>query len=116
MSGSFPGYGDAVRLLWQTSRPLTFAVAIYAIASAVLPNVVLIAAGHLVGDIPAAARGGLSSPAGHHMIAALAVTGSGCALRTSAAAGLPALFIDNSLLSAASCQQAHRRWWIRQAA
>jgi len=74
-SRSFPGYGDAVRLLWETSRPLTFAVTLYAVASAVLPNVVLIAAGHLVGDIPAAARGGLSSPAGHHMIAALAVTG-----------------------------------------
>jgi ATP-binding cassette subfamily B protein len=80
MSGSFPGYGDAVRLLWQTSRPLTLAVALYAIASAVLPNVVLIAAGHLVGDIPAAARGGLSSPAGHHMIAALAVTGAAYAV------------------------------------
>ena len=76
MSRSFPGYGEAVRLLWQTSRPLTLAVALYAIASAVLPNVVLIAAGHLVGDIPAAARDGLSSPAGHHMIAALAVTGA----------------------------------------
>jgi beta-phosphoglucomutase-like phosphatase (HAD superfamily) len=48
--------------------------------------------------------------------AALAVTGSGCALRTSAAAGLPAVFVDNRELSAASCQQAHRRWWIRQAA
>lgn len=47
---------------------------------------------------------------------ALAVTGSGCALRTSAAAGLPAVFVDNRELSAASCQQAHRRWWIRQAA
>jgi beta-phosphoglucomutase-like phosphatase (HAD superfamily) len=48
--------------------------------------------------------------------AALAVTGSGCALRTAAAAGLPAVFVDNRDLSAASCQQAHRRWWIRQAA
>jgi hypothetical protein len=48
--------------------------------------------------------------------AALAVTGSDCALRISAAAGLPAVFVDNSLLSATSCQQAHRRWWIRQAA
>jgi ATP-binding cassette subfamily B protein len=74
-SRSFPGYGDAVRLLWETSRPLTYAVTLYAVASAVLPNVVLIAAGHLVGDIPAAAHGGLSSQAGHHMIAALAVTG-----------------------------------------
>jgi beta-phosphoglucomutase-like phosphatase (HAD superfamily) len=48
--------------------------------------------------------------------AALAVTGSECALRTSAAAGLPAVFVDNRELSATSCQQAHRRWWIRQAA
>jgi beta-phosphoglucomutase-like phosphatase (HAD superfamily) len=48
--------------------------------------------------------------------AALAVAGSGCALRTSAAAGLPAVFVDGSQLSADSCQRAHRRWWIRQAA
>ena len=47
--------------------------------------------------------------------AALAVAGSTCALRTSVAAGLPAVFVDSSQLSAASCQQAHRRWWIRQA-
>jgi ATP-binding cassette, subfamily B, bacterial len=72
---SSPGYGDTVRFLWETSRPLTFAVTLFAVASAILPNVVLIAAGHLVGDIPAAAREGLSSPAGRHMIAALAVTG-----------------------------------------
>jgi beta-phosphoglucomutase-like phosphatase (HAD superfamily) len=48
--------------------------------------------------------------------AALAVNGSGCALRASAGAGLPAVFVDKSQVSAASCQQAHRRWWIRQAA
>ena len=47
---------------------------------------------------------------------ALPVTGSTCALRTSIDAGLPAVFVDSSQLSAASCQQAHRRWWIRQAA
>jgi ATP-binding cassette subfamily B protein len=51
-------------------------VAGYVIASAVLPNLVLIAAGHLVGDIPAATRGGLSSTAGHRLIEALAVTGA----------------------------------------
>ncbi len=72
---SGPGYGAAVRLLWETSRPLSAAVALYALASAVLPNVVLIAAGRLVGDIPAATRDGLGSPAGHRMIAALTVTG-----------------------------------------
>jgi ATP-binding cassette, subfamily B, bacterial len=70
-----PGYGAAVRLLWESSRPLSFAVGGYVIASAVLPNLVLIAAGHLVGDIPAATRGGLSSTAGHRMIEALAITG-----------------------------------------
>ena len=70
-----PGYGAAVRLLWETSRPLSAAVAGYAIAAAVVPNLVLIAAGRLVGTIPAAASGGLASAAGHRMITALAVTG-----------------------------------------
>ena len=70
-----PGYGAAVRLLWETSRPLSIAVAAYAIASAILPNLVLVTAGRLVGDIPAAARGGLHSAAGHRMIEALAITG-----------------------------------------
>ncbi|MGD0554106.1 MAG: ABC transporter ATP-binding protein [Streptosporangiaceae bacterium] len=70
-----PGYDAAVRLLWETSRPLTFGVALYALAASVLPNLVLIAAGHLVGAIPAAARSGLASAAGHRMITALVVTG-----------------------------------------
>ena len=41
-----------------------------------LPILVLIAAGRLVGEIPAAARHGLHSAAGHRMISALAVTGA----------------------------------------
>jgi ATP-binding cassette, subfamily B, bacterial len=61
--------------MWETSRPLSFAVAGYAIAASVLPNLVLIAAGHLVGEIPAAAQHGLGSAAGHRLVAALAVTG-----------------------------------------
>jgi ATP-binding cassette, subfamily B, bacterial len=69
------GYGTAVRLLWETSRPLSFAVAGYAVAASVLPNLVLIAAGRLVGEIPAAAKSGLQSAAGHQLITALAVTG-----------------------------------------
>jgi beta-phosphoglucomutase-like phosphatase (HAD superfamily) len=44
---------------------------------------------------------------------ALAVTTSGAGFIASAAAGLPAVVVDDSL-SAASCQQAHRRWWIAQ--
>ena len=47
--------------------------------------------------------------------AALAVTGPGAGLRASAMAGLPTVVVDEPL-SAASCQQAHRRWWIRRAA
>ena len=62
--------------MWETSRPLSFAVAAYTIAASVLPNLVLIAAGHLVGEIPAAARDGLSSAAGHRLVLALGVTGA----------------------------------------
>jgi beta-phosphoglucomutase-like phosphatase (HAD superfamily) len=42
---------------------------------------------------------------------ALAVTGPGAGLRSSTAAGLPTVVVDE--VSAASCRQAHRRWWIR---
>ena len=52
--GTEAGYGAAVRLLWETSHPLSFAVAGYAIAASIMPNLVLIAAGHLVGSIRAA--------------------------------------------------------------
>jgi hypothetical protein len=66
-----------VRLMWETSHPLSFAVAGYAIAASIMPNLVLIAAGHLVGTIPAAAAsaGGLGSAAGHRLVSALVVTG-----------------------------------------
>jgi ATP-binding cassette, subfamily B, bacterial len=70
------GYGAAVRLLWETSRPLAVAVAAYAAAASVLPNLVLIAAGHVVGAIPAAAASGLHTAAGHRLIAALAIMGA----------------------------------------
>ena len=70
------GYGAAVRLLWETSRPLTAAVALYALAASLLPIAVLFAAGHLVGDVPAAARHGLSSHEGHQMFVALGLTGA----------------------------------------
>lgn len=70
-----PGYGDVVRVLWQTSRPLFVAVCLYTLAASLLPVVVLIAAGHLIGDIPAAARHGLGSSAGRHMLVLLAATG-----------------------------------------
>jgi beta-phosphoglucomutase-like phosphatase (HAD superfamily) len=46
---------------------------------------------------------------------ALAVTGSERGLRTATAAGLPAVGVDEAL-SAASCQLAHRRWWLQRLA
>ena len=63
-----------MRLLWDASRPLTVAAAAYTAAASVLPDVVLIAAGHVVGAIPAAAASGLHSAAGRRLIAALAIT------------------------------------------
>jgi len=62
--------------MWETSHPLSFAVAGYALAASIMPNLVLIAAGHLVGTIPAASAAGLGSAAGHRLILALAVTGA----------------------------------------
>jgi ATP-binding cassette subfamily B protein len=62
--------------MWETSHPLSFAVAGYALAASIMPNLVLIAAGHLVGIIPAAAAAGLGSAAGHRLIFALAITGA----------------------------------------
>src|SRR5580692_7316427 len=74
--GPGAGYGAAMRLMWETSHPLSFAVAGYALAASIMPNLVLIAAGHLVGSIPAAAASGLGSAAGHRLVVALAVTGA----------------------------------------
>src|SRR5580700_7256196 len=62
--GPGAGYGAAMRLMWETSHPLSFAVAGYALAASIMPNLVLIAAGHLVGSIPAASASGLGSAAG----------------------------------------------------
>lgn len=46
--------------------------------------------------------------------AALAFAGTGRGLHAAVAAGLPAEFRDGyDGLSAAKCQQLHRRWWIR---
>jgi hypothetical protein len=75
-AGAGQGYGAAVRLLSETSRPLACAVALYVVAAAVLPNLVLVAAGRMVGEIPGPAADGLRSPAGHRLIAALAITGA----------------------------------------
>jgi ATP-binding cassette, subfamily B, bacterial len=63
----------AIRLLVDSSKWLTAAVALWTLASACLPNVTLVAMGAVVGRAPGAARYGLGSPDGHRLIAALAV-------------------------------------------
>jgi len=63
-----------IRLLLVTSLPWTLALGAFVILSAVVPVTVLAAMGQVVGRVPAAARAGLGSPAGHGLIAALVVS------------------------------------------
>jgi ATP-binding cassette, subfamily B, bacterial len=63
----------AIRMLVESSKALTVAVAVWTLASAVLPNATLVAMGAVVGRVPGAAQHGLSSPDGHRLIGALAV-------------------------------------------
>jgi ATP-binding cassette subfamily B protein len=65
----------ALKLLASVSPGLPAAVAAFVVAEAVLPNLTLIAMGRATGRIPAAARDGLASPAGHALLVALVVAG-----------------------------------------
>ncbi len=62
-----------IRLLWETSPRLAVLLGLFIVADGVLPNLALIALGRAVGRIPAAVTDGLSSPAGHALIVALAL-------------------------------------------
>jgi ATP-binding cassette subfamily B protein len=57
-----------VRLLADASKPLTVGFGIDLLATAILPNVVIVAMGSMVGRIPAAVRDGLGSPSGHSLV------------------------------------------------
>jgi len=50
------------------SRPLTVALAGLILVSGALPVAFMVASGGLVGSVPAAVRGGFSSPAGHRLV------------------------------------------------
>ncbi|NUP51134.1 MAG: ABC transporter ATP-binding protein [Catenulispora sp.] len=65
----------ALKLLASVSPGLLATVAAFVIAEAILPNLTLIAMGRATGRIPAAARDGLGSTAGHALLLALAVAG-----------------------------------------
>lgn len=69
-----------VRLLASSGKWWTAAVVAFVGASAIVPNVVLIAVGFMVGQVPAATRDGLSSPAGHALLVALAIAGAAYAV------------------------------------
>ena len=63
----------AIRLLADSGKGLTAAVALWTLASAALPNATLVAMGAVVGRVPGAAQHGLDSADGHRLLAALAV-------------------------------------------
>ena len=73
ISGSKLSGRQSWRLLWESSRTLSLAVLAWAAADAVDGPLVVTALGVVVGAIPAAVAGGLSSPAGHRLIAALII-------------------------------------------
>jgi ATP-binding cassette subfamily B protein len=60
-------------LLWAASRPLSAVVAAWLVASALLPALVVITLGEVVGAVPAALAHGLGSPDGGRLVLALAV-------------------------------------------
>jgi hypothetical protein len=62
---------QAWRLLWASSKPLSAGVLAWAGLDAIDGPLVVAALGFVVGAIPDAVRGGMSSPAGHRLIAAL---------------------------------------------
>jgi len=61
----------AARLLFETSKGWSLAVAGFAVASAVFPILVLVALGLVIGDLPGAIRQGMSSAGGHRLELAL---------------------------------------------
>jgi ATP-binding cassette, subfamily B, bacterial len=73
ISGSRLSGRQSWRLLWESSRPLSLGVLAWAAADAVDGPLVVAALGVVVGAIPAAVAGGLSSPAGHRLIGALII-------------------------------------------
>jgi len=64
-----------LRMLWTASPGLLVGGLVFTLAEGLIPNLVLVAMGRMVGRIPGAAEHGLGSPDGQRLIAALTVTG-----------------------------------------
>ena len=69
-----------VRLLLASGRGWTAAVVLFVAASAIVPNLVLVSVGFMIGQVPGATRDGLSSASGHALLIALAVAGAAYAV------------------------------------
>ena len=65
----------ALQLMGQATPALSLVAVGFVIAEGALPVLVLVAMGRVTGDLPGAVLGGLSSPPGHALIAALALAG-----------------------------------------
>jgi ATP-binding cassette, subfamily B, bacterial len=72
-TGSKLGGRQSFRLLWASSKPLSAAVLAWAALDTVDGPLVVAALGFVVGAIPDAVRGGMSSAAGHRLVAALVI-------------------------------------------
>jgi hypothetical protein len=64
---------QAWRLLWAASQPLSAGVLAWAALDAIDGPLVVASLGFVVGAIPGAVKGGMSSQAGHRLIGALVV-------------------------------------------
>src|ERR1700722_12103007 len=62
-----------IRLVTETSPPLTVIMMLYVLLDGFLPIVALIALGRAVGKIPPAVTHGLGSPSGHSLLVSLAI-------------------------------------------
>src|SRR6202046_5432913 len=62
-----------LRLLWETSPALSFAMGLFVLADGFLPIVALVALGRAVGRIPAAVTHGLGSASGRSLLIGLGI-------------------------------------------
>jgi hypothetical protein len=76
LSPALAGTLAVLRTLPRVSRAKTALLAAGVLVTTLLPIGLIVTTGILVGSIPAAVRGGLTSPAGHRALALLAVAGA----------------------------------------
>lgn len=72
LTASVSAYAVLLRTMWSAHRGWTVLAMTTAVASGLLPNVMIVASGFLVGSLPGAVRHGLGSADGGHALWALA--------------------------------------------